>query len=542
MRVVLEMDLKGPGSPTDRDPTDAPVDGPYDESLNDLAERWESHVLSPFEAARGGSPTRILQVSSPFLGTTATFSVRLDHYLLDDVMSAYSSFGWDAVEGIRTAQHSPPLTEVETTAVLGTTKLVALMVLRGLSRLEELAAAYAATTWKQSRQVLVEQLDNFRLVGFQRQRPEFATTAMEKNVISLCRNYAEENEEAVRLGKMAADRKVGSYRRKGSGDYLWFELYAAPQRAVLARMEKLVPQVAKECLAASLILGDLPDEVRPGGKLWRARVTVPALIYYRITDLIRDGDDLVSDLSSLAVTTSVVRPRRPNVKARLNVTGGGIEQQVVTQLFRPQTRRVSRVLANPVVLAALDDPGTPMNPVRPGTWVSVVLRQYRQRLLGAMDAQRRADAAWAAFWGTVGRVAAALGLIATLGAFPFVEAAAPAALAVLFSAAAYSAAALSLIALLVHSIMGTLEKAGQASSDARDQLFRLAQRDPDAFHDIGLLVEESAALRRGLALGLLPLLLTMGVSQFRVVAKALDMVGYLDDLDTLFAAEAPADE
>ena len=89
---------------------------------------------------------------------------------------------------------------------------------------------------------------------------------------------------------------------------------------------------------------------------------------------------------------------------------------------------------------------------------------------------------------------------------------------------------------MLHDLCDTMQKSKQLEADARDQLFRLGQKNPDVLVKIGELLSRSNALQDEVANGLLLTILRLGVaSKLQGVAAALNFQGFFQDVETLFA-------
>jgi hypothetical protein len=235
-------------------------------------------------------------------------------------------------------------------------------------------------------------------------------------------------------------------------------------------------------------------------------------------------------------------PRDFSLLRGLRVPTGGFEQTVVGTLLKDDpvllddrwvlTPQVQRLFADIDILVSFYDDS---NGVEPGTWTEVVLRQYCDRLSEALRAKKRDDTSTDKVWGWIGRAGALFALVGLMAIFPFGEAALGPTLATLIALSGSSAVILGVLTIL-HSLFDTLQKATSKEADARDQFFRLAQDDPDALQEIGMLLAQSNALRVGVAKGFLSNILTLGAaSKLKVVAYALTYQGYYQDVETLFA-------
>ena len=520
---------------------DAPIGG-GGELFADTMAHWVRDALEPFrpsglDAPR--APEEELDVRTTVLGEAVTFTVHLGADLLEEMVAAYAAYGWDAVEaiGARVGLRGRGREDGARQFIAATKQAAASVVVAGLVSLEEMATRFARDRWGQARKVLEGYLRQFRLGGTNPPTHEFADTALEKRVIALCHEYAVALDEAARLEPEVRRRRQGDFEVVGSGQHGYFEIYAAPQRVALATMDKVLTQIVEVFPAAALVLDDLPPEIHrgPGGPgWWNARKTLPKLIHARVRDLLDEVNGLLRTLDHGRPATLVLTGRTwGRIVQRLPTSGGGVERQLALYATK-RTAAEQRVMANPHLLRDLDDLELEDNPVPAVSWERIVLRQYRARLAQEIDAQRAADRAAEIFWRTLAWLAALLAIVAFLALFPEAVTMAPA-LATAAAFAGKAAVVLGLVVFVVHDVVGSLVRATEIEADARDRLYVLGQQDPEQLRALGSLLAESAMIRRRLGEGLLMLLLQVGLSKFTVIARALDLQGFLDDVRTLFS-------
>jgi hypothetical protein len=182
-----------------------------------------------------------------------------------------------------------------------------------------------------------------------------------------------------------------------------------------------------------------------------------------------------------------------------------------------------------LIYRRLSDPSQ----VAPGTWNQIVTFRYGHVLAQTVEQMRRDANASQVWWGRIRRLTAALVLIGAMAFFPFGEAAAPALLAVL-SASATTGAVLAIMTLL-HDVMEAVIAKGQMERDTRDQLFKLAQYDPDAFMELGALLSRYASLKEALTSGAIKTLIVLAVShKLKAVAEAMNFADFYQDVEVLF--------
>jgi hypothetical protein len=540
-RIVVDVDLgRTFGAVDSAAGSDAAL--PPVDNLDARTEAWVRRVLEPYA---GGTPDRpgrshTVAVSIEVLGQPAEFDLHVGPDLLADLAETYAAFGWDAVSAATDAFADQ--NDATRRFLAGTQDTLAMMILDGLTRVEELASQFAKERWTRSRTTLQGYLTQFTIpVGFKIPHPEFADRNVEKQVLALCREYSIAAAEAVRLGEKVAQRRKGAFRTPGTGWYLWFEVYAAPQRTELAKMEAVLPKLNAVCPAAILILDDLPDELKPNESApYAARIALPEKILTVVGGLLSGVEELLGTLSKprgTAVFSALMKGTDPSAG---RLAHGGIEQGLL-DLLTTRARDELLVMSNPTLLDELANSDADNPPLRSDSWESAVLYQYRRRLALVIEEQQKQDETWQTIWRWLGRLTALLALVALLAFFPFGDLAAGSALATILGVAARTAAALSLLMLFVHTILGQLQLAWRLEEQARDQIFRLFQSDPEALREVGTLVSRSAVIRRQLGQGLLQILIEAGLSRFKIVAQALDLADHIDNFETLFTPEPTAD-
>lgn len=416
--------------------------------------------------------------------------------------------------------------------------------------LERHAVAFAREQWAAAREKLEGYLDAFALVELNVEHSlGLVDRKLADELLDLCRKYALVADEALRLQEKIAERNrkdPPDRRVKGSGYDLWFEVFAAPQREAISKMRDHLELIAKKFPAAVLVLGDLPAEVRTAASKYdrvKASMKLESSIYYTLRDLLSQVKTLEASLSMPAATDALAdlvqplltEPRDFTRLKSLRLPPGGIEQQIMDLVFNREERE-QRLLANLDLLSSLnEDPAQ----ISPGSWEHVVLFQYSQRLSEAAAQRAQRDKAWQEFWSILGRLAAALGLIALMAIFPFGDAAIAPALASLLALAGSAATIIGVLVLVLHDVIGTLQAAGQLEADAREQLFRLGQTDPEAIQEIGALLSRSRELRAAVGRGLLVTVLTLGAARrLKVVTAAMEFDGFITDVGTLFEPSA----
>ncbi|MEU9284670.1 hypothetical protein AB0D57_08025 [Streptomyces sp. NPDC048275] len=538
MKVLVELDTGETQEPGASDTTDHRAPDPPSASstrLTELTGWWAEQVLEPYLAKKNAQRYESDSYTVELLGEPVQFTVRFGAETLEDLLAAYAAFGWDALEVVEARMDQQPKNlSAMREFFAGTRDTIAVMVAYGLILVEGIAIGRPRASWEKGAEELAGYRDEFLDAGVAVTRPEFKDQKKGDRVVVLCRQYALAADEASRLGQQVADwQSKTPYQHRGergSGWDQWVELYAAPQRVQLEKMSCLLTEVIKEFPAAALFLDSLPGEFRKAYAPWKARPALAKAVAFGLNGMIADLRTLLASLGAPAGTDRLARLDQPRVPP-LELQQGGFEQEICLYVLG-RGEKEQRVLANPYLLSELTED---KEHFPEGSWEQIVLTRYLHTLSLEIERREKSDEAWRTFWGWVGRIAAVLALIKLMAVFPFGTAAAGSALAAVLAFAGHTAAVLSIVVLLVDGIYGTLVAMGKADKDARDQLFRLAQEDPEAFRDISRLLGRSHAIRRMFAEGLATMLVRMGLARVRIIAFALELDDFLDDVRTAFA-------
>lgn len=539
MNVVMELTTQPRVGPPTVPVADLPPPTEGEADFANLTAWWADNVLAPFLIPGHTLPDDHLELTAELLGQQERFDVRVNGYFLEDLTTAYGTFGWKAVELV----HSTLVAKARDWPVevfelyLQTRNVLELMIGQALVRIERRAAAHAKTAWEKARKKLLGYIANFHppLEGWKTLGVRFKSAETQASLLKHCHAYAVASAAAVRLGEQAAarDRKRPSRdRKKGDGFDLWYQLYATAQEAEIKKMYDAYTEVHKVFPPAVLILDELPDWMGAESKPKTAPFELAILIYVRLQQLVGELELLESTLQKAPdtewITFEYAKPTR-SIKVSATSSEGRTVEGTTLAIALGKGRRELGVLANPYLLADLaeQDPG--------GAWDRIVLLRYRALLAAELDRQRQSQMAWARFWDVIGRVVAALSLLSLFALLPAAAAAAGTALAIVGQAAN----AIGLVMVVLHGVVGTLEEASALEARAREHLFRLSRDDPDALREIGTLLARSNAMRKALGEGLLGALVRIGLARFKILAEALEIDDALDDLETLFG---PASE
>lgn len=526
------------------------------ELMTALTRWWADRVLAVFTQLPARDRLDSIEVTLPLLETPNTFVVRFNENLLSDLLQAYSTHGWsafDVVDGrIRECGDEGLLT---LRFVHLTRNVLAVLVASALQRVEQAASAFAKTRWASSRDMLESWRSEFFRPPSSASYVLFERTEVAPKLVELFRKFTSLREQVDYLQEKINERnKKAPPKERGVGAELWFEIYAAPQRELLPKMVELLEQIRLIFPAAVLVLDHKVEESDTRDAIRRnvAALDLARAIYGRIITMLADLDRLEASRTKpppTAQLSEVLAPIRAgdySSVANLRLSDGGYEKQVLDTVFGlpPVVRGAgavfdprdqNRLLANLELLTALRDSGE----IQAGTMDQIVLERYLRALTDEMQQRREADEAWAKFARWLEVFGALLALAALMVIFPFGDAAAPA-LATALAVAGGAGVAVG-IALMVNQALMDLIKAGKLEQDAADKLFRLGQDDPEAVVEIGQALAQSQALRYALAEGAFLAVLSLGAAhKVKMVARALNLQGFLADLQSVFSALEPS--
>jgi hypothetical protein len=358
------------------------------------------------------------------------------------------------------------------------------------------------------------------------------------------------------------------------------DTYLAKQRPLLDELAAVQARIGAVFPPALLIVHDLDDDVRD----WRTtaelargssslqrtvslkrEVDYEQRIYAALGDLLEQVDVHGEGLASPGIARVVATAMGERPERRWNA--GGLHRYALTEVLREKPtagdlleasalrgmigvwftlkeRReyaaTNRVLGRPAVLERLL---TKVEAEQPATWRQVVLHQYRLDLERELE-QRRQDAAFVeSLWHCFEVTLAVAGVLLAVVGIPFgvplaalgLEAAAvavPAALTAALGAATLVTGVLGIV-LAVRGVLALIQAGEQTSTEIRGRLVELGQVDPAAFAQLASLCARRRIIFRS-ASGLLGELVALAAAhRLRPVAFALDMRGYLDDLEML---------
>jgi hypothetical protein len=380
---------------------------------------------------------------------------------------------------------------------------------------------------------------------------------MSKELFQLCRNYAVEANKARSLQGDINERNRKNPPKSRSdrpGEWVWFEVYAAPQRDALNKMDEYLKQIAAKFPPAILVLGELPDLIL-GAKSSNQKIIAQhefeSRIFSRLEFLVDALRTLEDSIKEKGATFQVAEYLKPMLSEQRDFSGitkldlplGGFEQEVInlafvgSKVFSAEHGpvgeiKVQRLLADlDLVSDFYNDP----HGVEPGTWRQIVLSQYRDRLDEIVESKKKDTKKWGEYWGYFAKFTALLTLVALMAIFPFGDVAVGSNLALLFTLCGTSSAILGVLTML-NNLFDTLEKSKQLDAAARDKFFRLAQTDPATILEIGEILSQNKALREELLTGSFENILTLGSAhKLKAIAVALNFQALFQDVETLFA-------
>ncbi len=532
-----------------------------------LAVWWSRNIAQPYLALPAAQRARPATIEWPFLDRVVTLNTTFDLDLLSQSLEIYARCGWGALEAIATALGGRQGVSGETRDFFRLTQnVVAAMIANALVEVEQQCLLYAQAEWAADRKRLLSYLGEFKSTKDRGGSVGFKDARVIDPLFEQCQKYKAAYDEALALGRKMEDRNAktpAKARPSGSGFEKLFELYAAPQRVVLARMAGIMKDIAKTFAPAVLVLHDLPASlltVRGSNQPNLAKSDLELLIHDKLASLLKDVETLEATAANAGATFQLAemiqpmlaRPADLSAVGRLRLPAGGFEQDVLDNALRglealpmqavrqmapggnavplAGRRQLQRVLADPGLLSRFfyDEDAVPRT-----SWNQVVLANYRGRLGQTIAETEKLEKSSAAVWSVMARLAAAFSLISLMAIFPFGEAVALPALGVLLEVAGSAAAVLTILT-IAHGAFAALEESGKLDAKARDLYYRLGQSDPDGLYQIGRLLSESQELQSAVANGGLVVVLTMPIARLKIAAAALTLAGLVQDLEILF--------
>lgn len=367
-----------------------------------------------------------------------------------------------------------------------------------------------------------------------------------------------------------ARRQRDAYRR------ILADLAEAPYQASLTRLQELQDDVAEVFAPALLILDELEDDLEDWLSLADAARTQSAVRRRRSREVelgydrrmhrmlvgLRDGlDDIRTSLSNPGAESVMFRRTELGDAERLEqggVTSAALEfaleerpgiaafvrEGVVHGLFglyftleqRRAHSQANRVLGSPRVLRRLLDA---VEQDLPGSFRQAVLKHHCLELEARLATARERKAFMDSLWHALEVVAAAASLLLAVLLIPFGAGAVgvPAALAAFLSVLGLATAVLGVV-LMAGSVLQLMQRNLEANDELSRALLRLGLLDAEALAELGTMLSNHHALARAATSGMMLELVKLAAAhRLRPVAFALDMEGYLDDVETLTAAE-----
>jgi hypothetical protein len=371
-------------------------------------------------------------------------------------------------------------------------------------------------------------------------------------------------------GTVDARRERDAYRR------ILADLAEAPYQASLTRLQELQEDIAEVFAPALLILDELEDDLEDWLSLADAARTQSAVRRRRSREVelgydrkmhrmlvgLRDGmGDIRTSLSNPGADSALFRRTELGDAERLALGGVtsaaldfALEQRpgiaafvrdgVVHGLFglyftheqRQAHSQANRVLGCPRVLRRLLDA---VEQDLPGSLRQVVLKHHCLELEARLEASREDKAFMDSLWHALEVVAAAAGLLLAVLSIPFGAGAVgvPAALAAFLTVLGLATAVLGVV-LMAGSVLQLMQRKLEADDELSRALLRLGLLDAAALAELGTMLSNHHALARAAGPGMMLELVKLAAAhRLRPVAFALDMEGFLDDVETLTAAE-----
>lgn len=520
---------------------------PAEAGFDDLIELWRRKIYAPYVESfidKYGGTARKMELAWQLCDKPISLEVLFDHTFLDQALEVYATHGWAALEALKQKAEKKQ-TPATRTFIEATLWIVSVRIGQELVRVEGRLMGLAKSEWGQARDQLEGYLKHFESIGAgaYKFRHQFRDRKKGKQAFKLCAEYARELQKFedyqkslnVRNSKDRYDpaKKLDrTYAQK-----LWHELYASPQREVMKTMSRIINELGPIFPPAVLVLADLPKDMsKPiksdeGADYWNRARALDDLIYDNLAEL---------KAQLIILQASMQRPSQSD-KLRAYIAkpgplpGGGAEALVFNGAWEAEPED-NRVFADVGLIERLLEQVEERHPV---SWEHAVLKRYYVYVKDEVDKRKQSQKDWDKVWGWVGRVTAALSLLALLAFPPFGLGAvgvAPA-IATALSIVGSAAIALAVITLLVDLFDLFTREKEQAAKELREQMYKLGQTDPEALNEVGAVLHRNHELRAAMTTGLFLTLFKLALAKkIKPVALALELDGFLDDMQTLFAA------
>ncbi len=516
---------------------------PADADVDEIAARW-LRVAVDFEKLLGGHPaTRVLEI--PHEGKTAKVTVRLGSGLLQDLIYAYGIFGCPGLDAALAEPSNPndarrlarAPDERVTTFLTQTHRVVTDLIIVGLDRIERAGIAFAKRQWTAA----AKNLDEYEALT----RPPREDEGSSRQFRNFWFGVEAYQECAYFAGHRRAYNRVEEDMGKwpvsqGKDPHSPFRpLWKAKERekaAILKDLKRSVRSVGTFCPGLLLALEKLDDDFGQDPEDKNAdKKELADHLYFQVRSLRADTEKLLAGLNEGPhAKKELAFAVQPGGQQKVRAAGG-LEKWLLNEVLADNTEQ--RVLLNDTQLRDLANPESPTSPIKQGTWEWFVLGVHLREMRAITEEKAAKEAKFRIIWDWLVRIVALLSVVA----FAIATFGAGAALAAGGAAATFLATAGTVVTVLALSMTAieaayrlTVERA-TLTQEISDQLHLLAVSDPDAMASIGHLLTARQAIATGLLKEFALMALTMGASKIKRIARALDIYGAIDDMQTLFA-------
>lgn len=576
------------------------------ELLAQYRERWRVRVWEPYKSQRGARRTLVFDAVIATHDTAETFSrerfeLQTSEELFDQLLELYTTGGLHCIYQLAKHVNSAAggLAYHTRRFVNVSMELLDALVAGCLKEIESEATRAAATQFesqldtldKLGKCFLSRGPDKYELyVGkLQRKGPPPPIDAKDR-LYELYKTCFKLKRSIGSLQKKIDDRnskdgggtpqRLAAKRKKDAGRQTMVDQFLKPQRELIkefmrarAEIENIFPPAAYALqMLEEDILDFLPiaEQAKAAPALYRKSRDVQLKYDTRIYFLIRELEaELRAARDSLACEGTASRvdeyldrdfiqrttelgglhhcildftlSKRPGLRAIIeNGATQGIFGVYFTAAARKEWAQANRVMGNPGVVFRLEERNLDRLPTLRG----IVLTHYRIDLERRFAEMTLEESRSHQRWHYVEVAFAIAGLLVAAISIPFGAGAiaVPAGLTFALSIL-HSALAIFGLVLMVKSITGLIEQNLQARDELQNELIAAGQLDPEALREVGALAARNRELfnaaTSGLALEVVKLALA---HKLKPIAFALDLDGYLDDVEMLQASTGLIDE
>ncbi len=554
------------------------------------ASEWRTLIWQPFADRKLRTEVFELRLAHPAddpedKGETETVRFAVDDGLFCAIARLFLDYGEAGVtEARRIARGSGGLTSAARLLVDETIALLERLIAEQLDYIEAVVARHALKEQEDGLAKAEAAISQFKPVNY---RETVYHQCLRAGLNDLYPLLMEARRLTVKVNALAARMDERNYKDGGGRETVrrkrehepyrkrWFELFAGPQRELLAQLIVVQTRIGENWPDAILIVDRLDEDIsdllpvprpshvsRRDDELARlAELKYHSRIHAALVELAAGARQAISGLARPGIANLVkeflaVRPDQRAKGLFERVTDVLLSELVTTgtllvatglpdpgvaadtelydalldlQIMQNQTR-IALAIA-PLLLRACENESD----VASGTFRHAVLIHYRLHLLECLHQQRQDQADSAALWKRVQLVAAIGGLIFAAAGLPFGgEAALPASLELL-SAATSLGLFVTGVVLTIHGVTSMIRAIDDAEHNVEKKLLELGQVDPDGLYEIGNLFSQNREIVHNGTRELVLMLagLALGGS-IRPLGKALELQGYYYDVETIY--------